>query len=97
MKTSRWTLPKCTLTNLYPLELNAVLETMIEKAELGKWRCKSCGQENDKYKIRRHVEVHLNMSHTCIVCGKDFKTTNSLSTHFNRFHGNYVEPSWSNK
>ena len=82
---------------MFILELNAVLESMVERAGLGKWRCKSCGLENDKYKIKRHAEVHLDVTHTCIVCGKNFKTRNALSTHYTRYHGSDVSSPWSNK
>ena len=79
------------------LDLNDALESMIERAGGGKWRCTLCGLENDKYKVKRHAEVHLDMTHVCMVCAKVFKTRNALSTHYTRYHGSDVMSPWSTK
>ena len=78
------------------LDLNSTLESMVERGSQGKWRCTVCGLENDKYKVRRHAEVHLDVSHSCIVCAKSFKTRNALSTHYTRYHANDVVSPWTN-
>ena len=71
---------------------------MVERSDQqGKWRCTVCGLENDKYKVRRHAEVHLDMTHSCIVCAKNFKTRNALSTHYTRYHANDVLSPWTNR
>ena len=51
----------------------------------------------DRAKMRRHAEVHLNMNHPCIACGKNFKTRNALSIHYTRYHGQEVESPWTNR
>ena len=78
------------------LDLNSTLESMVERSEQGKWRCTVCGLENDKYKVKRHAEVHLDLTHSCIVCAKNFKTRNALSTHYTRYHTNDVVSPWTN-
>ena len=71
---------------------------MVERSDQqGKWRCTVCGLENGKYKVRRHAEVHLDMTHSCIVCAKNFKTRNALSTHYTRYHANDVLSPWTNR
>ena len=79
------------------LDLNSTLESMVERSEEGKWRCTVCGLENDKYKVKRHAEVHLDLTHSCIVCAKNFKTRNALSTHYTRYHANDVVSPWTNR
>ena len=79
------------------LDLNSTLESMVERSDQGKWRCMVCGLENDKYKVKRHAEVHLDVAHSCIVCAKIFKTRNALSTHYTRYHANDVLSPWTNK
>ena len=70
---------------------------MVERGSQGKWRCTVCGMEmNNKSKMKRHAEVHLDVSHSCIVCLKSFKTKNALSTHYTRYHANDVVSPWTN-
>ena len=69
---------------------------MILRGEDGKYQCIQCGKSNpDKSKIKRHAEIHLNMSHPCIVCEKVFKTRNVLATHYSREHPNQVASPWT--
>jgi hypothetical protein len=78
------------------LELNAVVETMIQKGQGGRYDCVQCGKSLvDKSKAKRHAEIHLNMSHPCIVCHKVFKTRNVLATHYTREHPNEVVSPWT--
>jgi len=75
------------------LELNAVVDTMIQKEEGGRYSCLQCGKTmSDKSKIKRHAEIHLDMSHPCIVCQKVFKTRNVLATHYTREHPEVTSP-----
>ena len=81
------------LTEPSVLDFNLVLETMVERCsvELGVYVCKSCGKRMaNKTKIKRHAEVHLDLSHPCSVCGKQFKTRNALSQHYSSIHGQTV-------
>ena len=80
------------------LELNAVVEAMIQKVEDGSYECITCGKRMvNKTKMKRHSEVHLDMAHSCIVCGKIFKTRNALATHYTRNHGSEVVSPWTMK
>ena len=77
--------------DLLPPDLNSVLDGMIAKCTVegqSKYMCQTCGKTMDnRAKMKRHAEVHLDMSHSCIVCQKQFKTRNALSTHYTRYHG----------
>ena len=81
------------------IDLNALLESMIARVEDGgplKYRCQTCGTTmTNRSKMKRHAEVHLNLSHTCIVCQKQFKTRNSLSVHYSQTHRNQVMSPWA--
>ena len=85
----------------YILELNDTLESMISRYEDGgplKYMCQTCGKTmQDKSKMKRHAEVHLDLSHPCIVCQKVFKSRNSLSVHYSREHKNEVISPWATK
>ena len=64
------------------LDLNAALEAMVQKEGGGRYSCLECGKNmSDKSKIKRHAEVHLDMTHPCIVCQKVFRTRFVLATH----------------
>ena len=89
-----------TYNNFTILDLNSVLDGLISKSsEAGgpvRYSCLSCGKSMaDKAKMRRHAEVHLDMNHPCIVCGKNFKTRNALSIHYTRYHGQEVVSPWT--
>ena len=86
--------------NFIILDLNSVLDGLISKSnEAGgpvRYSCLTCGKSMaDKAKMRRHAEVHLDMNHPCIVCGKNFKTRNALSIHYTRYHGQEVVSPWT--
>ena len=77
------------------LELNQALEEMIGRVadSDGKtcYMCSRCGKVMPKRdKMRRHVEVHLDMTHFCALCEKTFKTRNALSHHYRGVHGQNV-------
>ena len=83
---------------LIVLDLNAVVESMIRKSdnESGKYICLHCGKTcSEKSKAKRHAEIHLDMSHPCIVCGKNFKTRNTLGHHYTQQHPNEVLSPWT--
>ena len=81
------------------LDLNTLLESMIARVEDGgplKYQCHTCGKTmSDRTKIKRHAEVHLDLTHNCIVCQKQFKTRNSLSVHYSLAHKNQVLSPWA--
>ena len=81
-------------------ELNAVLESMIERLEDGSglYCCKTCGKTStSKSKSVRHAEVHMDVVHSCIMCNKPFKTRNALSIHYTRYHGGEIISPWTVK
>ena len=68
---------------------------MVERSEQqGKWRCSVCGLENDKYKVKRHAEVHLDLKHNCQMCDKVSKTRVGLAQHYAKYHPEVTNP-WS--
>ena len=83
------------------LDLNDLLDSMISRcteSQPAKYICQTCGKTMaQRAFMRRHVEVHLDMSHPCIVCDKSFKTRNALSTHYTRHHGSEVISPWTTK
>merc|ERR1712204_62091 len=77
-------------------DLNARINSMIEKSEnknenpgingnSGGFKriCRVCGKEGKRNNIRDHIEANhiAGVSHNCNICGKVFKTTNSLRNH----------------
>ena len=69
--------------------LEARIKVLVEKVDQG-WRCGECGMENKhKFRLRRHVQIHLNgISHPCPnwSCGKKYNTENALDHHMHRVH-----------
>ena len=61
----------------------------LEKCEDGKFRCAICGKtSNYKRQIDYHIEgVHLEgISIPCQLCGKSFRSRNSLNNHKSVYH-----------
>ena len=81
------------------LDLNLMLDSLFRRCDGGgptQYECLTCGKNmQDKTKMRRHVEVHTDNTHDCIVCHKGFKTRNALSTHYTRHHGQEVLSPWA--
>ena len=76
-----------------------MLDSLFRRSDgvgLAQYECLTCAKTmQDKTKMRRHVEVHMDMTHNCIVCQKIFKTRNALSTHYTRQHGEEVVSPWT--
>lgn len=69
---------------------------MVRRCSDGKYECLSCGKMfGEKSKAKRHAEIHLNMAHACIVCGKTFKTRNTLGHHYSQQHPSEVHNPWT--
>ena len=82
------------------LDFNNLLEAMIERIdeeETGmRFNCKSCQKKtSSKQSILRHVETHLDMVHSCNLCGKRSKTRVGLAQHYAKFHGGQVQSPWT--
>ena len=74
-----------------------MLESMIGRCtEDGmKFTCLTCEKRtNNKQAMKRHVETHLDMAHTCAICGKGSKTRVGLAQHYAKFHGDTVQSPW---
>jgi len=77
-------------------DFEASLENMIGRVEdeqgfLSTYVCHKCGKEMaQKDKIRRHVEVHMDLHLPCTLCGKVLKTRNAMSHHYSKAHGQSV-------
>ena len=56
----------------------------------GVWVCTTCGKfDKNKFNVRDHTETHniSTPSHHCSICGKYYKTRNSLRVHKYKVHG----------
>ena len=65
----------------------------LEKCDNGQTRCKVCGKimtgtgTNPVQNMKKHIETHLEgISFSCTKCGKQFRSSNSLSVHNTNFH-----------
>ena len=86
--------------NWFILDFNNLLESMIERVneeEVGmRFKCKSCEKRTaNKQAIMRHAETHLDMVHSCNLCGRQSKTRVGLAQHYARFHGDLVQSPWT--
>ena len=81
------------------LDLNALIQTLVGRHEdSGKFCCLTCGKLFEaKQSVERHAEIHLGLSHHCIVCDKVFNTRNTLATHYTKQHPNEVATPWAMK
>ena len=83
---------------LFTADLNALVDEMISRGHDGKFLCLSCDKAFlGKQAAERHAEIHLNMTHLCIVCQRTFKTRNALATHYTRQHPDEVVSPWTMK
>lgn len=80
------------------LDINALVLQLIGRNDLGKFECLQCEKVFEaKQSCERHAEIHLGLSHNCIVCGKVFNTRNTLATHYTKQHGGEVASPWAMK
>ena len=76
------------------------VEALIEKnGEV--WRCVVCGKSADESKARdrlkNHVQIHMELTHACDVCGKTCNTKSALGQHMYKQHKDVVEEMASRK
>jgi hypothetical protein len=76
-------------------ELDATVDSMLEKNSNGKWTCNVCGKidtsnnsKNSKQNMKTHIEgKHIEgVSHPCSQCGKSFRSRDSFRVHIGKFH-----------
>ena len=69
-------------------EIDNTINQHFEKLAAGEFKCKLCGKEAKRsIDMKRHIETHLEgLSYPCQVCGKTFRSRNSLNTHKVTFH-----------
>ena len=62
--------------------LTETIFTMMIELSSG-WKCKHCGKEsNNKGLLKMHIQAeHMGMTHTCDMCGHDYKTEGSFRSH----------------
>ena len=68
-------------------DLNNTVEEMYEKNN-GVWQCKVCKKTSKlRGDMKRHIEVHVEgASYPCNVCGKSYRSGNSLRKHEITYH-----------
>ena len=78
--------PRLALT-LLSLELDALVESSMERGEEGLWRCLVCSlSHRHKARISNHVETHLQCQQFCPICQQACKSRDSLRKHMSRLH-----------
>ena len=68
-------------------EIDMKVKELITK-ENGMFKCNSCGKVGgDIRNMQRHVETHIDgLAYPCQLCGKTFRSRNSLSKHKSLYH-----------
>ena len=72
-------------------DVKKIVLEYLEKDENGHSRCKLCGkvmtQRTGTADMKRHIETHIDgIAFSCIFCGKQFRSSNSLNFHKSRSH-----------
>ena len=81
-------------------EINAKLMESLEPLDGGHFRCIICGKDstgmkgslkgNFRANMKNHVETHIEgLSYPCKLCGKKYRSKNSLACHKSTFHKNH--------
>ena len=73
-------------------DINQQADELIETLPGGIFRCRHCGKEKkvQRRDMRNHVETHLEgLSFDCQICGKTFRSRNSLKSHKSIYHKNH--------
>ena len=69
---------------------------MIHRGLNGTFECTNCGKScADKKGIRRHVETHMDMRHSCQLCDRVSKTRVGLAQHYAKYHSSEVVSPWA--
>ena len=70
------------------IEIDAQINENVEKCSDGRYQCKMCGKiSKQKINLKNHIETHIEgLSFGCQLCGKTFRSRESIRTHKTRFH-----------
>ena len=77
------------------IEIDSKVNEYLETLSDGSLKCTLCGKiasktnmkQSIKQNMTNHVETHLDgVSYRCQICGKDFRSKNSLNNHKSLFH-----------
>ena len=72
--------------------LVATVDQHLERIDDGSWRCKICGKSANKKNARQQMRYHVEGKHLeglslpCDICGKIFRSRNSMLVHKTRHH-----------
>ena len=68
-------------------EISERIEKVSDVDGLAMWKCTECGKVGKRFKLKSHVEIHLEgYSHRCVHCGKAHRTRSALSGHIFYVH-----------
>ena len=87
------------LSNSENNDVGSILDDNLEELDGGHFRCRVCGKDSTgmtktrrdalKSNMKKHVETHVEgLSYSCQLCGKEFRSKNSLQVHKSTFHKN---------
>lgn len=67
--------------------LDKKIESLMGRASDGGLQCLVCGKGGTvRQNMRNHIETHVGEVVSCELCGKQFKTRNSLNVHKSTKH-----------
>ena len=87
--TSRYDISLNDRSSVDEIELK-VTENLVKNSN-GDYTCNICGKEGGKHirNMKNHIETHLDgISFSCSICGKQFRSRNSMNSHKTQFHKN---------
>ena len=69
-------------------QLDAKIDSLLGSTDSGQLQCLMCGKtSNVRWNIRNHIETHVAKSgFNCDLCGKQYRTRNSLNVHKSKHH-----------
>ena len=71
----------------YAARLDNKIESLTGQTESGELQCLVCGKLGQvRQNMRNHIETHVGEVVACELCGKQFKTRNSLNVHRSTKH-----------
>merc|ERR1711892_82210 len=73
--------------------LDAKIDSLMGKTAAGELQCLMCGRtSNVRQNIRNHIETHVaSAGFPSDLCGKQYKTRNSLNKHKSLYHKNSAQ------